>query len=386
MHYPTKKAVITGTVSALALAVASSAGAFEVSAKDTTAKVYGYAKLDMIYDVNDDLGPLVTHKNIRLDNQDGPDGHTRLQAFQSRLGVSTLTPTDMGDIKTVFEGDFYGDGGGVFRLRHAYGEWHGILAGQTWSNFGNFLGTTPTIDFLGQVGQPVISRQSQLRYTTGGLSVALEDPGTLGGASTLPPAQGNTPVNASTQKSLPDLTAQFQGSAGMVTYGLSGMARRISVYDAGTDNDESAFGYGVSLAAKIAVSDMVTLHGSVVYGDGIGGYLYGNPGAPAYYNPQTGNVETIKAMGGTLGGTIAMGPGDLSLAYGIATADWDSARDDGVVTNSQNETFQSTYINYIWSPVSHVSYGVEAGYHTRKTVGGDEGNAVRIQGMAQYSF
>lgn len=380
--------LLRGSFSALALAVASSASAFELDVAGTQAQLYGYAKLDFIYDVDADLGPLITHSKIRLDSEEGPDGHTNLQAIQSRLGVKTSTDTAMGEVKTVFEGDFYGNGGGSFRLRHAYGEWNGILAGQTWSNFGNFLGTTPTIDFLGQVGQTVISRQSQLRYTTGGLSVALEDPGALGGSATLLPIAGNPPVapDATIENNLPDLTVQYKASAGAVSLAVSGLARQLSVYDAGADDEESTFGFGAGLSAKIALSEGLSIQSSLVYGDGIGGYLYGNPGAPAFYDPTTGDVEAITAYGGTLGLTAAMGPGNFSLGYGLAQADWDDAEEAGLSVASQNEQFSSVYANYIWSPIGGVSYGIEAGLHSRETVSGDDGDAVRIQGMAQYSF
>lgn len=380
--------LLRGSISALALAVASSASAFELDVAGTKAQLYGYGKLDFIYDVDADLGPLVTHSKIRLDGENGPDGHTNLQAIESRLGVKTTTDTAMGEVRTVFEGDFYGNGGGSFRLRHAYGEWNGILAGQTWSNFGNFLGTTPTIDFLGQVGQTVITRQSQVRYTTGGLSIALEDPGALGGSAALLPISGNPPVSpdATIENNLPDLTVQYKASAGAVSFAVSGMARQLSIYDAGTDDEESTFGYGAGLSAKIALSEGLSIQSSLVYGDGIGGYLYANPGAPAYYDPASGDVEAITAYGGTLGLSAAMGPGSFNLGYGLAQADWDDAEDAGLVAASQNERHSSVYANYIWSPIGGVSYGIEAGLHSRETVSGDDGDAVRIQGMAKYSF
>ncbi|WP_148861080.1 DcaP family trimeric outer membrane transporter [Marinobacter fonticola] len=375
-----------GSISALALAVASSASALELNVADTKAQLYGYGKLDFIYDVDADLGPLVTHSKIRLDGADGPDGHTNLQAIQSRLGVKTATDTAMGEVKTVIEGDFYGNGGGSFRLRHAYGEWNGLLAGQTWSNFGNFLGTTPTIDFLGQVGQTVIARQTQLRYTTGGLSVALEDPGTLGGSAALLPIAGNPAPDATIENNLPDLTAQYKMTAGAVSLAVSGVARQLSIYNAGNDDEESTFGYGAGLSAKIALSEGLSIQGSMVYGDGIGGYLYGNPGAPAYYDSASGDVEAVTAYGGTLGLSADMGPGSFNLGYGLAQADWDDAEDAGMDLSSQNEQFSSIYANYIWSPIGGVTYGIEAGLHSRETVSGDDGDAVRIQGMAQYSF
>ena len=61
-------------------------------------------------------------------------------------------------LKTNVEGEFYGDGGfsdggGGFRLRHAYGVWKGVLAGQAWSNFGNTISLFPTVDFNGPLAK-----------------------------------------------------------------------------------------------------------------------------------------------------------------------------------------------------------------------------------------
>lgn len=108
--------------SALALAVAGAAQAYTIEAGDTTANIYGYAKLDLIYDVDDKLGNAVNRSLIRLDGVDGSDGHTTMHAYQSRLGFTTATPAGGSELKTMIEGDFYGSGGGTFRLRHAYGE------------------------------------------------------------------------------------------------------------------------------------------------------------------------------------------------------------------------------------------------------------------------
>ena len=87
------KGMVVSSVSGLLLVAAGSTSAVEFDVGDTAVKLSGYAKLDLIYDVDSDLGNLITHRNIRLDKQNGPDGHSRMQAIQSRLRVSTLTPT-----------------------------------------------------------------------------------------------------------------------------------------------------------------------------------------------------------------------------------------------------------------------------------------------------
>lgn len=371
-----KKTASIFTASALALAVSGAAQAYTIEAGDTTANVYGYAKLDVIYDVDDKLGNAINRNAIRLDGEQGSDGHTDLHAFQSRLGFTTATPAGGSEIKTMIEGDFYGGGGGSFRLRHAYGEWNGVLAGQTWTNFGGFLGMNPTIDFNGQPGQANVARQAQLRYTVDGFSVALEDPENLGGSV----------ASADAKSRLPDLTLRYQGGVGDFSYAASGVLRYLEFDDVGASQSGSATGWGLALEGSAQVTPDVTLRGSIVHGDGIGAYQYLTPvGSPAYVDG-SGNVETITGTGGTAGVSVAAGPGNVSLGYGISTVDLDDAVDDGAMAATANERFEGLFLNYIWSPVNNVTYGIEAGYHSRKQVNGDDGDAIRLQGMVMYNF
>lgn len=382
MHYKKFRGSIISPISAALLVGASSASAVELKVGDTTASIYGYAKVDMIYDVDAQIGPSVIHSLIPLDGQDGPDGHTDFHAFQSRLGVRTSTPMSGSALNINIEGDFYGGGGGEFRMRHAYGEWNGILAGQTWTNFGGFLGYTPTIDFTGQVGQANITRQAQLRYTTGGFSVAVEDPGNIGSNINM---DNRLNVDDSVKSGLPDLTLRYSGGIGDVNYGASAVMREFSYHNAASDSDESGFGWGVNLEARAKVTDTITFNGAITHGDGLGGYLYGSPGQAGYID-NSGSVEGIKGTGGTFGMIMAAGPGNVHLAYGVATADLDDGVKEGALSAGSTDKVESIFLNYIWSPADRVSYGIEAGYHTRETHSGDDGDAVRLQGMVQYNF
>lgn len=385
------KGVKSFALTTFALATPLLAQAYEFEVNDTTVSVYGYARLDMIYDVDAELPPAGANAAIPLDDDPRADitGHTQLHAKQSRIAFATSTPTDRGELKTVIEGDFFGGGGDreEFRLRHAYGTWNGITAGQTTSNFGFILGMNRTIDFKRQAGLPQSARQGQLRYTTGGFSVALEDPGNLGGTV----ADGFTPrggyiSHAASKEALPDLTLRYMGKAGNLNYGVSGLVRQLEVED-GALLDDSALGWGVNLEAEYHLTSALTLRGSVTHGDGIGGYMEEAPGAPAYVDPATGDVEPITLTGGTAGVRVAAGPGHISLGYGYATADLDDAIDAGVANaDVANETFTDLHLNYIWSPVRNISYGVEVSRQTREIANGDDGDAVRLQGMVMYRF
>lgn len=393
----TLKATAVGSVSALALAAAGSAHALSTDVGDTELTLQGYAKLDFMYDVNADLGNSVTHNNLKNDDV---EGHTTMHAYQSRIGFGTATPMDMGgDLETYIEGDFYGAGGGELRLRHAYGSWNGILAGQTWSNFNTFVGTPPTLDFTGAPGQPSQSRQAQIRYTVNNFSIAIEDPeGFTDYDERVVNFEGDddeTETDVATD-SLPHLTARYESSAGPVSFSVGGVLRQLEVDDGAApdptvDADDTATGFGAFGAISSEVAPGTTIRGAITGGEGIGRYNYVNPQGPAYLD-DNGELETITTYGGTVSVTQAIGPGALTVAYAYAHSDMDDAVDDvTAIEGDVAESNESAFVNYIWSPVDRVSYGVEAGWHRQSYQddlenGDDDSDGVRLQASVQYSF
>ncbi|MCP1676066.1 hypothetical protein J2T57_003225 [Natronocella acetinitrilica] len=383
MSKKTLKNVALGSASALALAAAGTASAVEFQAGNTSVNVYGYAQLDIIYDVDADLGSR-SAQDVGAASDTDNTGHFSMDASTSRLGVETRTPTSMGgDLRTVIEGDFYGGGGGTFRLRRAFGEWNGILAGQEWSNFVTFIGSTPTLSFTGTLGYPRGARNAQLRYTFDNFSIALEDVG-----------QGDffdgSDAGAGIEKrSLPDLTLRFQDTSGPVNFATGAVLRQIEwEFDDGTDNEsESAFGFGLMGAASMEVAPGTTIRGVITGGPGIGTYMYVNPASAAFTDTTSDlDVEPITAYGGTIGLSQALGQGNLNIAYSTTIADLDDAVDDGTLTEDNIEQLTAVYLNYIWSPVNRVTYGVEVSWNEAKTQGGDSEDAVRLQGSVRYSF
>nr|WP_240936010.1 DcaP family trimeric outer membrane transporter [Halomonas bachuensis] len=360
----------------MTLAVSAGTLAYELEAGDTTASIYGYVKLDVIYDFDNELGDTVDRSAPRLEGEEGSDGHFTTHARESRIGFGTSTPVAGSDLETTIEGDFYDDGS-AFRLRHAYGEWNHLLAGQTWTNFAGFVSSTPLISFTGPTGRPAVERQPQLRYTSGKLSMALENPADEGGQVSAPGAKSQ----------LPDVTLRYTETAGTFHYSFSGVARYLEFDSAGLEipaNQDSALGWGLGLEAALLVGDALTLRGALTHGDGIGGYNQGNPQiAPAFATAE-GELETIEATGGTLGASLAVGPGSLNAAYSRITADLDS--NPAFATN--DDTYEAAWINYIWSPTQSesITYGIEANWNKRETVDGREGDASRVQAMVMYSF
>src|SRR5262245_34374710 len=180
----------------------------------------GYVNLDLIHDFDPNSNPdSFDPRNIPVDGSEGTN--TRIHARETRLSFAIQGPVDEKPLKVFLEGDFYGTGN-AFRLRHAYGQYGVLLAGQTWTTVMDELNIQPTIDFETPIGAPFV-RQGLLRITTGlskssELAFAVEesDPEILNPAG----------VQGAPEKTWPDLTARYRLNYGRGHVQLSGFVGR----------------------------------------------------------------------------------------------------------------------------------------------------------------
>lgn len=368
---------IRATAATVVMGVASQASAFTLNVgDDTEASLYGYARLNMSYDLDGNRAVSTRAGSFAPTANEDVEGHFGADVQQSRLGVKVKHSSG---VAITVEGDFRGSGNGAgsLRMRHAYGEYNGLMAGRNWSNFVSFVGNTPTLDFdslAGTAGSQ--DRTEQIRYTTGPLSFSLEDPSAQSVLGT-----------TSTRTSAPALTARIQDSADALSYSAAALVSQVTIDD-GT-NDDSAMGFAVFGAAKFALSDMISIQGALNFTDGANGYLWRS--GSNYFGPSAyvdGNsIETIEGYGGSIGVSLALGGGrSINLGYGTTTLDLDDAIAAGATTNADAETNQNVMLNYMWSPVQNVMFGVEYGYFDQETVAGDSTDANRVLFAAQYSF
>ena len=364
---------IRATAAAAVLGVAGQAGAVSFTAGDYDMAVYGYARLNASYDIDEKVSTSTQSMNYNAINvgaaeDDEATGHFDADAVQSRIGVRATSPEG---VMVNIEGDFRP---GTIRLRHAYGSYNGVLAGQTWSNFTSFVGNTSTLDFDSLPGLAGYqSRTAQLRYTTGPLSISAEDP-------------KNSLDGADTKDGMPALTARIEDSADGLSYSAAVLAHQVG-YDSGTE-DESSFGFATFVAAKMALTDMVTIQGTLSYTDGANSYLY-RSGADSAYVDASGDVETISGYGGSVGAGFNLGGGrSINIGYGMVEVDLDDAVDDsiGSIDGTTTESISALMANYKWTPVKNVMMGVEYKYATRETHNGDDGDASSLAFAAQYNF
>ena len=125
------------------LASTANAQAPAQTTSQPTLEIYGFGQADAIvdfktnnpdwYDVNRPT------KLPRFDGEFGRDGHFYLSPRQSRFGVKGNLPTTNGDVFAQFEFDMFGVGRDAgettIRLRHAWGQWKQVGAGQKNSQF-----------------------------------------------------------------------------------------------------------------------------------------------------------------------------------------------------------------------------------------------------------
>src|SRR5262249_24238805 len=134
--------------------------------------IYGFAMLDTGYNAGT-IDPLWFDvvRPTKLPSfplEFGHNGHWFTGVRQSRLGFKGYLPTSHAEIRTIFEFELFGvgvnTGETIFRIRHAWGEWRKIGAGQTWSVFMDPDVFPNIIEYWGPNGM-VFFRNAQFRYT-----------------------------------------------------------------------------------------------------------------------------------------------------------------------------------------------------------------------------
>jgi len=338
---------------------------------DTTIKIGGYVKLDLIHDF-DAIGSTDSF-DPRTIPTDGSDGsNTRMHARQSRLNLDVTMPTSADPLRFFVEGDFFGSGN-AFRLRHAYGETAGVLAGQTWSSFMDEGAMPETLDFESPIGFPQI-RQAQVRYTNkldGGNSFAfsIEDP-----ASVIVAPDG---VDGHPEEPIPDLTANYiwNNSLGHVQVSAFGGMASFNP-DVGSTDTVPLWGVNLSTKLKTFGEDSAILQ--FTYGDGVGRYRGGTTAAPDA-NGDLEAVETVALLGSY--------QHYWSEKY-RSTVLYSWAQGDLPAGSPQTSPELLTYgcANFIWQFSDHAWAGIEYLYGTNDTFDGNDGAANRIQFSIKYSL
>jgi DcaP outer membrane protein len=322
---------------------------------------------------------------------------TNMHAKTSRFFFTTKTNTDAGTISSRIELDFVLSAQGderisnswSSRIRHAFVNWdydegQSLMAGQSWSTFFNVAALPDVLDFVGPVGT-LFNRQPQIRWTSGGLQLAVEAPATrlnrdAGGAL----STGYDDYH----EGIPDLVARYNSKVGDLSWSIAGIARELTYEDRVSSAIEGAsdeqFGYGLSFSGKwgLGTNDIRFM---LNYGDALGRYMGLNAFNDGYVDAN-GDIETVDQWGGLVAYRHFWTPKWRST-FSLSASEADNPGvGDFVHANSLAKSYQSFHANLNYLPAPKMSIGGEYLYAKKEMEDGREGDLNRLQFSVKYAF
>jgi len=331
---------------------------------DTQHQVSGYIQLDTIFNIEDDSNN--EHALVRLVSDEARDeeGDINLTSLHSRLNITTLASNpEMGQIKSVIEGDFFG--GGVMGLRHAYFTHNNMLFGQTWTTFMDLAALPEKGEFGGSAAR-VFSRKSMVRFShefaSGKLELALEQPlYNLAGEQ---------------DAVMPDVIARFTRKTGFGHVAAAALLQNVVVEDSANNVDDSAIALAGRVSGRVNLEQNDNVKFAVIFGQGLGGYLNFTDTASA--NITNNKIELSDTMATRVSYQHHWSNQLRStLVIAKTTAD---------INGVDAGDYQSLHVNCIYSPFKPLKYGLELINASKEQTQGADLKLNRFQLFAQYKF
>ena len=380
------------TAAAVALTLLASSGT--VLADDdgatTTYKFGGYAKFDTMFSDYSDATPdgnslmrqFYYAPQIPIgDGTGSSDLTTDFQARESRLNFRVDHKTAGGSSVTAFvEMDFFthGDGNEVVsnsyspRLRHAFIKYDKWTFGQTWSTFQDVGALPEALDFVGPAESTTFIRQAMVRYTSGNLELAAENPQTFvaGGTRDL--------------STVPDLIGRYTFKLDGGSYiKVAGLMRSLKIQDDSSGSQADATGWGVSASTKFVLGNGNDIRAMVNYGDGIGRYVGLGFVPDGYTDEFSGSIETAESLSWFVSYRAVWNDKWRSnFMYGTNSIDYN----DDTQAQGFNDNASSFHVNLIHNVLPKLDVGAELIWGERETVAGVDGDFTRVMFSAKYAF
>jgi hypothetical protein len=339
-----------------------------------TFKPGGRIKLDIIRDFQ----PIGSEDSFdtRTIPVDGSEGtNSNVHAKETRLNLDIRGMANERELRMFIETDFYGSSS-VLRLRHAYGSYGGLLAGQTWTTFMDDDNLPRTIDFESPTAFAQI-RQAQVRWTQplGQIvtwSAAVED-----NKSAIVIPSG---IPGKAEYPMPDLVTRFRfdlGGGHVTTSAFVGAARFRPI----EGDPDTVTLWGTMASAKFTTFGRDYVYGVFTIGDGIGRYRGGTTAVP----DENGALHAV-------GGTAVMGGYEhfwgerwsTNAVYSHGDASEESFYTDDI---NRNLTYGAVNLLY-WFLGDRGWTGVEYLYGHRKVFGDEDntGSAHRVQYAVRFNL
>jgi len=376
----------------------------QVTAQATSPKptfeIYGFAMMDIGHNFTqihpDWFDTLRLTKLPKFKNEFGQDQSTFSGVRQSRLGVKASTPTDLGELKTIFEFELFGtgvdSGQTTFRLRHAWGEIGQFGAGQYWSPFTDPDVFPNSLEYWGPTGIAWY-RNVQVRWTylteKSVFMAALERPGASGDSGVF--ADRIELQNITPRFPVPDFTAAYKLTQKWGYLRAAGQLRAIKWDDNLNDAFDlsgSANGWGLNLTSNVNAGKNDVLRLGFVFGEGIQNAMNDspidigitrNPSDPV--RPVIGEPIPITAFSVFLDHKWS---NQYSTAIGYSRQDNDNTDGQAPDAFKTGDYFLG---NLLYTPVPNVMAGGELQWGRRTNFSdGFHSDGVKLQFSFKYNF
>jgi hypothetical protein len=395
------RALRLGLLACLGCVALRAANAQASPPDSTKVTIYGFGQGDYITDFprNDPLW-FDVNRPSKLPSgpfEFGEDGHSYLSPRQSRLGAKATIPTRRGDVFANFDFDMFGVGRDAgqttIRLRHAYGEWHGVGGGLLESTYMDLDVFPNILEYWGPNGM-LFFRNTQvfwepIKNDRHNARISLENPGASADAGNF--ADRVELGNVTPRFPLPDLAAAYKYGGNWGYVRVSGIVRDIRWDQVPADTFDLSghvTGWGTSLSSNIKFLGQDVIRLQFNYGAGVENYFNDAPidvGAKLNLanrrTPLTG--EALPIFGTSMYLDHYWNP-RVTTAIGWSMVNIDNS-DAQAVTAYHNGRYAST--NLLWTPVTDVLMGAEFQYGWRKNVADGWTFAdYRLQMSFKYSF
>ena len=317
-----------------------------------------------------------------------------MTASQTRFNIEIREHTEQGQLRAFIEGDFLGElgDGASFRLRHAYGQYRWLLAGQTWTVLSNLEALPEQVDFEG-INGAVLARQPQVRFFPRlgkdlSLVMSIENPET-----NIDQGVGVTelPDLILSVNKLP-LTSNYAWNykVGAIVRDLRGKADVTNASPV-----RNAIGWGLTTSGRVPApvwSDSDNVAWQITYGSGVGRYLNdlnAIGGGDAVFD-SSGDLRPLPVLAGFLSFQHEWNSSWLNRWPGLWRSNlnlsWiDIANYDFQEGSAYNQTMY-TSANLIYFPTQNARVGLEFLWGQRKNKDNSRGTARQIQLSTRFTF
>lgn len=259
------------------------------------------------------------------------------------------------------------------RLRLAYFDFAGWRFGQDWTTFQNTSAVPESASFVVLGEGLVFVRQPLIRYTRGGLQIALENPDT-----TIATASGER-LEADTN-AIPDLVVRYNWKGAFGNISAAVLARQLKGDLPGVA-DDAAFGWGLTASGLLKLGRRDDLRFNFYGGEGIGRYAAVNTVPGALVDP-LGTLSPLPVAGGLLAWRH---PFSSSGRFSVGVAGL-IADNPAFAAETLTRQAMSTFLAVLFDVAPSVTVGGEILYGERTLESGASGAIRRLTLSARYAF